>query len=245
MIHIVTANNRHIYRDQLSEMHRLRRVHFVEERGWSDLTVIDGGEYDQFDDDRTVYLLSLGAQAEILAAMRARPTDDKCMLTDVFPDLIGPDQPPMRGRGVWEISRIFTTPAARAVKKATGSGSVLGILLAAMEWTHDNGVDRLVGVFDLRLFAPSRAAGWNIRMTGLPLDTDDGPIIGIEVANSLADIEAFRRMNGRAGRAGHVVTDADIAVFGSLENIEAEFALARADGEIASNAPVRPVGRSA
>ena len=48
MIHIITANNRHIYRAQLAEMHELRRVHFVEERGWSDLTVIGGGEYDAY-----------------------------------------------------------------------------------------------------------------------------------------------------------------------------------------------------
>jgi len=54
-----------------------------------------------------------------------------------------------------------------------------------------------------------------------------------------------RNMGTMVSRRLREMTDADIAVFGSLENIEAEFALARADGEIASNEPVRPVGRSA
>ena len=243
MIHIVAASNRHLYRAQLEEMHRLRRVHFVEERGWTDLTVIDGGEYDAFDDDRTVYILALGPQAQVLAGMRARPTDDKCMLTDIFPDLIGFDQPPLNGPGVWEISRIFSTTAARSMKRSSGAALTLDVLIAAMEWTQDGGVDRMVGVIDLAFYAPSRASGWNIRMTGLPLDTRDGPIIGIEIANTEADIEAFRRMNGRSGRVAHLVTDADIALFGSLERIEAEFAVARADSGTAAAAAGRPADR--
>src|ERR1700761_7598083 len=104
MIHIVTASNRHLYRAQLAEMHRLRRIHFIEELGWKDLTVAaDGGEYDQFDDERTVYIFALGAKAEVLCSLRARPTDDKSMIGDVFPELIGPDQPPLTGPKVWEL----------------------------------------------------------------------------------------------------------------------------------------------
>ena len=232
MIHIVTASNRHLYRSQLAEMHQLRRVHFVEERGWTDLNIVDGGEYDDYDDDRTVYVLALGAQAQVIGAMRARPTDDKCMLTDVFPDLIGPDQPPMKGSDVWELSRIFCTRAARDLKKAGKANITIDLLLAAMEFTQDGGIDRLVGVIDLATFAPSRNGGWNIRMVGLPLDAKDGPIVGIEVANTWPDIESFRRMYGKSGRAGYMVTEEDIAVFGDLETIEAEFAIVRADGRL-------------
>ncbi len=244
MIHVVTASNRHLYRDQLAQMHQLRRVHFVEERGWKDLTIIDGGEYDAYDDERTVYFLALDPNAEVLAGMRARPTDDKCMLTDIFPDLVGPDQPPLTGPDIWEISRIFTTRAARAMKKSPSATLTLDILLAAMEWTQDGGIDRLIGVIPLHMFAPCRTGGWNIRMTGLPLDTPDGPIIGIEVANTEADIDAFRLICGRSGRTAHVITDADIAVFGGLRKIEAEFAVLRADEQLASDADQRSVGRS-
>ena len=243
MIHIITANNRHIYRDQLAEMHELRRVHFVEERGWSDLTVIGGGEYDAYDDERTVYILALGPSAEVMAGIRARPTDDKCMLTDVFPELVGEDQPALTGSNTWEISRIFTTHAARKMK-AGGAAFTMDVVLAVMEWTQDGGIDRLVGVIPLHMFAPCRAGGWNVRMTGLPLDTKDGPIIGIEVANTEADIDAFRRICGRSGRVGHLVTDEEFAVFGSLEKIETEFAIVRADAETAADEATRSVGRS-
>lgn len=240
MIHIVLASNRHLYGDQLKQMHQLRRVHFVEECGWKDLKVIDGGEYDEFDDERTVYVLALGPQAQVLGGTRARPTDDKCMLTDVFPDLIAAGQPAMRGPGVWEMGRTFTTLAARARLKASGQRLTIDLLLAAMEWLHAAGIDRIVSITSLDIFAHCRDWGWNIRMTGLPLDTPDGPIVGIEAANTEADIEAFRRLNGRPARVAHVVTDADIAAFGDLEALEAEFAILRADGRVARGSVLRP-----
>jgi acyl-homoserine lactone synthase len=245
MIHIITANNRHLYAPQLEEMHRLRYVHFVEERGWTDLKVVNGGEYDDYDDRRTVYVLALGPDAEVLAGMRARPTDDKCMLTDVFPDLVSPDEPSMKSSDVWEISRIFTTAAARARKAGGGGRTTLDILVATMEWTNEAGIDRLCGVIPLHMFAPSRSWGWNIRMTGLPLDTPDGPIIGIEAANTRADVDAFRRTNSLAARVAHVVTDADFAAFGSLARIEAEFAVLRADSEAVTDEVAPPLNRSA
>jgi len=245
MIHIITASNRHLYHAQLAEMHQLRRVHFVEECGWKALKVIDGGEYDQFDDDRTVYILALGPRAEVLAGMRARPTDDKCMLTEIFPELIGPDQPPLAGPDVWEIGRGFTTPAARAITKASGRSFTIGMLAAAMEWLQDSGVERLIGIAELHTFALCRSWGWNIRMTGLPFETPEGPVTGIEAANTEADVDSFRRMNGISGRTAHVVTDADIGAFGGLEQIEAEFAVLRADQPVATGETARSLNRSA
>ena len=72
MIHIISAANRHLYRDQVEQMHQLRRVHFVEECGWKDMNIVDGGEYDQFDDDRTVYFLAFGPGAQPVEEWRVR-----------------------------------------------------------------------------------------------------------------------------------------------------------------------------
>jgi acyl-homoserine lactone synthase len=245
MIHIISASNRHLYRAQIKEMHELRRVHFVEECGWKDLTVIDGGEYDQFDDERTVYVLALGSKAQVVAGMRTRPTDDKCMLTDLFPDLIGPDEPPLNGPAVWEIGRMFTTYAARAITKATGRKLSMDIVLATMEWLLDAGVERVIGIAELPMYALLRSWGWNIRMTGLPLDTPEGPIFGLEVANTEADVEGFRRTNQLPARVAHVVTDADIVAFGSLENIEAEFAMLRQETSPTKSQSAGSTSRSA
>jgi acyl-homoserine lactone synthase len=242
MIHIISASNRHLYKEQLWQMHQLRRVHFVEELGWGDLKVIDGGEYDQFDDERTVYCLALGPDGQVLGGTRARPTDDKSMLHDVFPDLIAPDQPRFCGADIWEMGRTFVTHAARVMQKKTGQRITKDILLGAMEWLQDAGIDQVICITSLDIFNMCRGWGWNIRMTGLPLDTPDGVIVGVEAANTAADVESFRRINGRKGRTAHFVTDADVAAFGSIAAIQAEFAQLHED--TAAPAP-RPVDRSA
>lgn len=234
MIHVISASNRHLYRAQLAEMHRLRTVHFVGERGWKNLTIIDGGEYDQFDDERTVYILALDAQGRVLGGTRARPTDDKSMLNDVFPELIAPDTPAVKGPDVWEMGRTFLTHEARRRQKRTGRRLTIDLLIGASEWLNDHGIERIISITSLDIFAMCKGWGWNIRMTGLPIELPDGPIIGLEAANTLADVEGFRSMAGRTSRVGHVVTDADIAVFGSLAAIEAEFAEARRDELVTS-----------
>jgi acyl-homoserine lactone synthase len=151
------------------------------------------------------------------------------MLAEVFPDLIGLDYPPVQGPDVWELSRVFTTDHARDFKRRTGKGLAMEVLLAMMEWVQDGGVDRLVGVMDLDRFAGSRNSGWNIRMTGLPMDSKEGTYIGIDLACTAADIESMRQRYNRTGRAGYHVTDEDIAIFGSLEKVEAEFTLTWSD----------------
>src|ERR1700742_2143493 len=70
MIHVVTAANRHLYSEALAEMHRLRRIHFVEERGWTGLTVRDGGEYDAYDDEHAIYLLGIEANGSVSCSAR-------------------------------------------------------------------------------------------------------------------------------------------------------------------------------
>ncbi len=245
MIHVISASNRHLYRAQLAEMHQLRTVHFVGECGWKNLTIIDGGEYDQFDDERTVYILALDAQGHVLGGTRARPTDDKSMLNDVFPELIASDMPPMSGPDVWEMGRTFLTHEARKLQKKTGRRLTTDLLIAACEWLNDNGIERIISITSLDIFAMCKSWGWNIRMTGLPIEIPDGPITGLEAANTLADVEGFRRMAGRTSRVSHVVTDTDIAVFGSLEAIEAEFAEARQDEPVVSDQKLPSLGRSA
>jgi N-acyl-L-homoserine lactone synthetase len=58
MIHIVTSENRHLYGPQLWAMHEQRREQCVEKNGWIDLVVLDGGEVDDYDDSRAIYLLA-------------------------------------------------------------------------------------------------------------------------------------------------------------------------------------------
>jgi acyl-homoserine lactone synthase len=178
MIHLVGKDNRHLFKAQLEEMHQLRRVHFVDERGWSQMNVRDGGEYDDSDDDRTLYFLALDEDGQVGVSMRARPTDDKCIVADVFPQLIHGDVASCKSPQVWEISRIFST---RRFRTRSGLRRRDEVFLASMEAAVDHGVTRLVGIIDTYLLPQAMRFPWNLKPLGLPAAYPEGEMIGVDI----------------------------------------------------------------
>jgi N-acyl-L-homoserine lactone synthetase len=194
MIHVVTAANRHLYAEALEEMHRLRRIHFVEERGWSAKSVRDGGEYDQYDDDKMVYLLSLEDDGRVSCSMRMRPADTGSVLTDVFPHLVAADEPSLNRPDIWEISRYF---AASHCRGRAGARRRAEIRLASLEVARQRGVNRLIGMIDLEMLPPMlNGSGWQVRTLGLPAPYDEGIAQAIEVAVSHAAVEEMIETQG-------------------------------------------------
>ncbi|HEY1707776.1 MAG TPA: acyl-homoserine-lactone synthase [Rhizomicrobium sp.] len=196
MIHMVTVENRHFYRAELAEMHQLRRVHFVEERGWSQMTVRDGGEYDESDDDRTIYFLALDQEGRVAVSMRARPTDDKCILADVFPQLVEPESGDVCGSDIWEISRIFATKSNRLRQGIRRRNEVF---LASMEAAVAAGVSRLVGMIDTYLLSQAQRFPWALVPLGLPSSYPEGEVIGVGIPTNMAHLAKARRGLGIAG----------------------------------------------
>src|SRR5471030_1512465 len=78
---------------------------FVEGRGWRDLARSDGLDIDQFDDERSVYIVKQ-IDGSIVGGARLRPTTVPHMLLNVFGDLCGSGCPPV-GPTVLECSRTF------------------------------------------------------------------------------------------------------------------------------------------
>ena len=52
MILIINAGNRSLFSSELIEMHRQRKVVFVDRQGWN-VPVVDGLEIDDYDDEDT------------------------------------------------------------------------------------------------------------------------------------------------------------------------------------------------
>lgn len=194
MIHVVTKHNRLAYKDLLTEMHRLRRVHFVEERGWSAMTVRDGGEYDEFDDDQMIYLLAVEPDGSISCSMRMRPALTGSVLGDVFPHLIAEDETSIYASDVWEISRYFATGAARG---RSGAPRRAEIRLASLEVALKHRAKRLVGMIDLEMLPPMLdGSGWRVRTLGLPAPYDEGVAQAVEMQVSQAALRDMEELTG-------------------------------------------------
>lgn len=139
MIHIVTEENRSVYRAELEQAFRLRHRIFVEEMQWSDLKRSDGREIDDFDDERAVHMLYLD-QGRVLGYHRMLPTTLPHLLSDVYPHLCEVDLP--RGANVWEWTRYCVEPEHR--ERGRKLSPIANALLSAIiEWGLATGVDAI------------------------------------------------------------------------------------------------------
>jgi N-acyl-L-homoserine lactone synthetase len=108
MVFLVNAENRHMFTQDLLEMHLQRRQVFVDTLGWP-LPLAGEVESDQYDDDGVIYLLVKDdLRGRLRASVRLLRTDRPHLLLDVFPELC--DGPVPRGSKVWEISRFCPCP---------------------------------------------------------------------------------------------------------------------------------------
>jgi acyl-homoserine lactone synthase len=196
MIHVVTSANRSLYAETIAQMHQLRKVHFVDERGWSAMSVRDGGEYDAYDDEQAIYLLAIEPNGAISCSMRMRPAATGSILADVFPHLVAADEAPLAATDTWEISRYFASPAGRG---RSGVKRRAEIRQAALEVALQHKVKRLIGMIDIEFLPPMlNGSGWQVRTLGLPAPYDEGVAQAIEVHVSSSALADFEESQGLA-----------------------------------------------
>lgn len=220
MIHIVTSENRHLYGPQLRAMHERRRPQDADTNGWVDLAALDGGEIDDQDDARAIYLLGFDDALRLEVGLRVRPTDDRCKLADAFPHLIAPGESPKKGRDVWEVSRLFATEVCRTRKDPRFGERVLEAWAAAMELALASGVTRLVGMIDMRLYPKILNSPIDIRLVGLPRLSEHGVVAGSEVAVSRALLDRVLEAIGKEAPVGYQVDAMDMTAFGDLAAVQ-------------------------
>jgi|HubBroStandDraft_1064217.scaffolds.fasta_scaffold00058_53 acyl-homoserine lactone synthase len=260
MIHVVTAANRSLYEPQLLQMHRQRTEIFVKGRGWSLKVAENGGEYDEGDDERALYFLALGRAGDIERSIRVRPTDDWCLLADVFPQFVGPDVPSVRNPDVWEMARYYATGAAG---EEDGLGRSGELRLAMMEKAARSGIARIVGLGDLALMEAVIRTGRSLRALGPPGHYPEGEGIAVEIVVSPAALDAIRKRLTYRGtsilelapgdalaeigpKAAEVLLDASRRLGpGSLERVTRLMrAIARIEAASGSEAAIRAIERA-
>ncbi|OYX03393.1 MAG: N-acyl-L-homoserine lactone synthetase [Caulobacter vibrioides] len=220
MIHIITSENRHLYGPQLWAMHEERRRQCVDKNGWVDLVVLDGGEIDDYDDHRAIYLLGFDDDMQLEVGLRLRPTDDRCMLADKFADLIAPGETPKKGLDAWEATRLFTTEAYRQ-RKGPGRGQrVFECWAAAFELALKNGVTRFVGMIDMQLYPGILNSPIETRLVGIPRPYAFGVVAGSEIAVSSDLLDRVLEAIGRESPVGYEVDGLDLMAFGNLAAVQ-------------------------
>lgn len=195
MIHVVTHAQRHVYAQQLTTMHRMRREVFVGKRGWNLQTREDGGEYDRGDDDKAIYFMMLDRDGGLQVSVRVRPVTDWSILLDEMPGCVEGDVSALRRPDVWEMARHLAGQQGRSVGEAKRRAAEFRI--AMLEAALRKGVTQLIGSVDVGLLAHGIRAWLDLKPLGLPVVyPEGGAAVGYEIPVSEDLIERLKRAHG-------------------------------------------------
>ena len=205
VIHLVNSRNYDLYQTELAAMHHVRKSVFVDELGWQ-LTVRNGREYDEYDDDRAQYLMGFSTTGEVVMGLRFRPADDKSMLADHFADWLPDDIRPLNDGRTWEVSRGFCRE--RGVRRHNLRRKA-ACMIAPLEIALAHGIDRCVGLTDLRMLDFCYGVGWKLKILGEPTPYAEGVGVAYEIDVSEASVADMRRMWGLPDPAWIMVESCD------------------------------------
>lgn len=192
MVFIANAENRCLFGPDLEEMHRHRKVVFVDRAGWQ-IPVLEDRETDAYDRTDTMYLLAKDQPAGgLLASARLLTTMTPHLMSDLFAAACRGGVP--RGPTIWEVSRFCTAPVIR--NRAQRLKLLWEMSCAVMETALVYGIDHVVFVANRALLPLTMGCGWDARALGATLRD-----AGDEVTAVVAAItpEGLRRIRERYG----------------------------------------------
>ncbi len=190
MVLIANAENRCLFGPDLEEMHRQRKVVFVDQAGWR-IPVLADRETDAYDRPDTLYLLAKDQpDGGLLASSRMLTTMAPHLMSDLFPATCRGGVP--RGPTIWEVSRFCTAPVIR--DRARRLQLLWEMSCAVMETALVYGIDQVVFVANRALLPLTMSCGWDARALGASVREAGDEITGVIAAITPAGL---RRVRGR------------------------------------------------
>ncbi|MEM6627670.1 MAG: acyl-homoserine-lactone synthase [Pseudomonadota bacterium] len=147
------------------DMWRLRYRTFIEEQKWP-LPSSKQREWDCYDDEDAVYLVSFDNDGAISASARLIPTTGDFLMRDIFAHLVSDISALPTGPSVVEFTRYFVRSdlvKSRRLIQLTGE-----IFCSVFEHCLDAGVDTFLAIVDIRVLPQLYELGWTIKPLGLP-----------------------------------------------------------------------------
>jgi acyl homoserine lactone synthase len=149
------------------QMFELRYRVFHERMQWN-VRCHGQWEIDEFDNDRTVYIVAHNEEANVRGSWRLLPTTVPYMLSDVFPQLLD-GKPVPRAPKVWEISRFAVDTEYAAASSTFGFGDVAKEMVrSTIQYAYDEGITQYVMVVSVAVERLLRNMGLILHRFGPP-----------------------------------------------------------------------------
>lgn len=178
MIHVVTAENRHLYERQLDDAFRLRHDIYVGERKWEALRRSDDREIDQFDTDDTIYHLAI-EDGQVVGGSRFCPTTRPHLLSELFAHMATVRGLPTSPT-IYEHTRLFIRKDRREESRKRG-GLADQMRAGITEYCVDEGISSITLLIELFRMTHMYSIGWKVRPLGLPERVENEFWIAAEV----------------------------------------------------------------
>lgn len=188
-MHLIDSGNAHIYERELEDLYRARKQIFADGFGWK-LPLKNGLDIDQFDDERTRYVVGFDTQHNVVMSVRVRPTDDISLLGDLFAHSLPEGVRPINDGKSWEVTRGFCLEFGR---KPWNLRRKAACMTAPFELMLDEGMDRLVGFTDVRMFNFLANMGWKLKVLGDAVTYGEGAGFAFEIEVTHEAIDAMRK----------------------------------------------------
>jgi acyl-homoserine lactone synthase len=192
MITLVTADNQHLYQDQMEQAYRLRHAVFVDEMSWEELRKPDGREIDKFDDGRALHMLYL-QEDQVLGYQRMLPTTRPHLLSEVMPELCEGERPV--GPHVWEWTRYCVARPHRERGRAL-SPIANSLLSGIVEWGLENGVNSIIIEMDPIWLLRLVQLHFMVTPLGLPRRIGKSDVVAVVSAFDHRTLARLREMRG-------------------------------------------------
>jgi acyl homoserine lactone synthase len=149
-------------------MYRLRYRIFHERLSW-EVRVAQGLEYDDFDDESSLYIVGYREETgEVDAAWRNRPTTEPYMLKNTFPQLL--DRPAPESAATWEVSRfaVINTPYLDETGAGTFGRLTRELVAHTVVVGVRYGISNFIWVTSLGVERMARKLGYHVERWGRP-----------------------------------------------------------------------------
>lgn len=191
-VHVVHANNRALYRDEIEAMHRHRYQLFVLERGWRALESSDGLDIDEFDNADATYLVGIDNDGRVAGSGRFIPSWRPNLLSTLFPEYCLNGVPV--GPGVWEWTR-HATPGRSRSKEENLQFQIL-MNLAVLEFAQTRGITSFIGILETSLLPHTIDLGWKSLPIGAPRAYGEGTAVAIQSEVRRGHLQQLRARTG-------------------------------------------------
>jgi acyl-homoserine lactone synthase len=199
-VHVINSGNRHIYLDEIEQMHRHRHRVFVGQMGWKALESPDGLDIDEFDTPNATYLCVIDREGVVRGSCRLLPSWRPHMLQNLFRDYVE-GEPPV-GPSIWEWTR--HAPGDREFSKEVNHEARFLLNIGVHEFAASRGIETFIGIVDCQLVPRVIDFGWKVEPIGLPMNYGEGVGYAFRMNVNLANNEKLR---GRLGRTGTVLVE--------------------------------------